>query len=384
MTKRDVVIDAVEFRPPAYVPWAWDMTQDCAARFRNSGTDYEIPRPVRPAQMGVCDGPSAGRPSAESRSLSPNSVSAFIGSHFLELGAVIGRFERLDATHDRDIYGVVWDRSIDKDIGTPCHWPIQRPEDLASYEWPDPSNDDWYAGIPGQMAAHPDLFSRYNVGFSLYERAWTMRGMSNLLMDMVERPEFVHEFLDAIVEHNLVQVHRALGLGVDAVYFGDDYGMQTGLIMGIEHWRRFIKPCLARMFAPVREAGRYVCMHSCGRVDGLFDELVEIGLNVFNPFQPDVMDVFALKRQYHGQLAFHGGMSVQNTLPFGTVDEVREMTQRLIEAGSGGGYVFAPSHSVPRDVPPENLVAMMEVLRAQPGYPGDDWEAEEKNAQAKP
>ncbi len=145
--------------------------------------------------------------------------------------------------------------------------------------------------------------------------------------------------------------------------------MQTGLIMGYEHWRHFIKPRLARMFEPVREAGRYVNMHSCGCVAEIFDDLVEIGLNMFNPFQPEVMDVFEIKERYHGRLAFHGGMSVQRVLPFGTVDEVREMTRRLIGAGRNGGYIFSPSHSVPPDVPPENLVAMMEVLRAQDGYP---------------
>jgi uroporphyrinogen decarboxylase len=100
----------------------------------------------------------------------------------------------------------------------------------------------------------------------------------------------------------------------------------------------------------------------------LFDDLVEIGLNVFNPFQPEVMDVFAVKRRYHGRLAFHGGMSVQKVLPMGTADDVRRMAERLVEAGRGGGYVFSPSHSVPPDVPPANLVAMMAVLESQQGY----------------
>ncbi|HET6442170.1 MAG TPA: uroporphyrinogen decarboxylase family protein, partial [Phycisphaerae bacterium] len=119
--------------------------------------------------------------------------------------------------------------------------------------------------------------------------------------------------------------------------------------------------------APVREAGKYVFLHSCGCVAELFDDLIEIGLNVFNPFQPEVMDVYAIKRRYHGRLAFHGGMSVQKVLPFGTPGEVREATARLLQAGRDGGYVFSPSHSVPPDVPPENLVAMMDVVRAQPG-----------------
>ena len=107
--------------------------------------------------------------------------------------------------------------------------------------------------------------------------------------------------------------------------------------MGREHWRHFFKPCLARMFGAVREAGRYVCLHSCGCVAELFDEFIEIGLNLFNPFQPEVMDIFALKKQYHGRLAFHAGMSIQRVLPFGTPDEVRRATRRLIEAGREGG-----------------------------------------------
>jgi uroporphyrinogen decarboxylase len=335
-TKREVVIEALSFRTPPYVPWAWEMTERCAARLR--------------AHLGVDD------------------LDPFMESHFFNVEPVNGRFEKVDETHVRDTYGVIWDRSVDKDIGVPVDWPIKAPEDLRRYQWPDVTRDDWFAGVGRAYDEHGDLFRRYLVGFSLYERAWTMRGMTDLLMDMVARPEFVEELLDRIVESNLKQVHKALTYNIDAVYFGDDYGMQTGLLMGQAHWRHFFKPRLARMFAPVREAGKFACMHSCGRVAEIFDDLVEIGLNCFNPFQPEVMDVFALKKKYHGRLAFHGGLSIQKTLPFGSPEEVREATQRLVDAGRRGGYILSPAHAVPGDVPPENLVAMMEVLRSQPGY----------------
>jgi len=121
------------------------------------------------------------------------------------------------------------------------------------------------------------------------------------------------------------------------------------------------------MFAPVREAGKYVFLHSCGNVAEIFDDLIEIGLSCFNPFQPEVMDTAELQARYRNRLAFHGGMSVQQVLPRGTPEEVRRETQRLLESGREGGYIFSPSHTVPPDVPPENLVAMMEVVRAQPG-----------------
>jgi uroporphyrinogen decarboxylase len=337
MQKRQVVLESLAFREPPYVPWAWDMTLVCARNLRQY--------------------------------LGANDLDHFIDSHFLDLGAAIGRFDQLDENHFRDQYGVVWDRSVDRDIGTPLEYPIKKQEDLKHYQWPDANQDSWYAGMAEALQAHPDRFSRYMLGFSLYERAWTMRGMSQLLIDMLENPDFVDRLLDAITEHNLVQIHRACEIGVDAVYFGDDYGSQQGLIMGLRHWRRFIKPRLARMFAAVRERGKYVCMHSCGCVAELFDDLVEIGLNMFNPFQPEVMDIQKIKKQRHGRLAFHGGMSVQRVLPFGSVDEVRQETRNLIEMGRDGGYIFSPSHSVPPDVPPENLVAMMEILREQTNYP---------------
>ena len=335
-TKRDVVLDALQFRPPPYVPWAWGPTQKCAERLK--------------AHLGTDD------------------LAAFIDTHFLDVGPDIGYLEPLGDEHYRDRYGVVWDRRVDKDIGIPVSWPIRRPEDLARYAWPDPAADDLFAGVSDSLAARPDLFSRYQLGFSLYERAWTMRGLMDLLTDMAERPEFVEDLLDRIVEHNLGTIRRAVSYPIDAVYFGDDYGMQTGLIMGIDHWRRFFKPRLARMFAPVRDAGKYVFLHSCGCVAELFDELVAIGLNCFNPFQPEVMDTAAIKKRYHGRLAFHGGMSIQKVLPFGTPDAVRREAARLVALGADGGYIFSPSHSVPPDVPPENLVAMMDVLRGQPGY----------------
>ena len=120
----------------------------------------------------------------------------------------------------------------------------------------------------------------------------------------------------------------------------------------------------------VRSANKYVMIHSCGDVDELFDDLIEIGVNCFNPFQPEVMDVASLMRQYRGRLAFHGGLSTQRTLPYGTVPDVRKETQKLLALGRDGGYVFGPAHDVEGDVPLENMLAFIEIIQAQPGYAG--------------
>ena len=206
-----------------------------------------------------------------------------------------------------------------------------------------------------------------DIGFSLFERAWTMRGMENVFMDMVERPEFVHEFLDTIADWNLEVVNAMLDrFPFDGVEFGDDWGSQRGLLMGPDHWREFVKPRIKRMYAAVRGKGRKVFIHSCGKVDSVFDDLVEIGLNVFNPFQPEVMDTFALSKKYKGRLAFWGGISTQRLLPYGTPDDVRRDVKHILKTiGAGGGYIAAPAHSTPKDVPVENLVALIETLNSQ-------------------
>lgn len=265
----------------------------------------------------------------------------------------------------RDEFGVVWDRTVDKDIGTPDGAILPEPS-IRGYRFPDPDDPERYEELRRMVETDKDKYLIFGVSFSLFERVWTMRGMADLLTDMIENPQFVDDLLDAITEYNLSLISHALEFPIDAVMFGDDWGSQRGLLTGIVHWRRFIKPRLQRMYGCVKDAGRRVFIHSCGRVQELFDDLIEIGLDCFNPFQPEVMDVFEMKRRYQGRLSFYGGISVQKVLPFGTPDEVRSTVQRLLrEVGKGGGYIACPSHSVPKDVPVENIVAMLEVLQQQ-------------------
>jgi uroporphyrinogen decarboxylase len=264
-----------------------------------------------------------------------------------------------------DQFGVHWDRTIDKDIGNVCNQ-VVTPETINDYQFPDPDDPSRYANYEQILGGSNDQFTLVNLGFSLYERAWSMLGMENLMMAMVTDKKFVHNLLDRILDFNLALIENVCGYNVDAMIFGDDWGMQTGLQMGPKMWREFIYPRIKQMYSKVKSKGKFVFIHSCGKVDEVFPDLIEIGLDVFNPFQPEVMDVLEMKRQYGDHLTFYGGISVQKTLPYGTVSEVKDEVRRLLKIiGNNGGYIASPSHAIPGDAKAENIAAMIEVLQNQ-------------------
>ena len=334
MTRKERVAMALEHQQPDVCPYNIGFTIPVAAKVR--------------AHYGVDD------------------LDAFLGNHLACIEALTpDAWVEVEPDRWRDEFGVVWDRTIDKDIGNVANCCLPEPT-LDGYAFPDPHDPRRYARYERFCSDHADRFVLSDIGFSLFERAWTLRGMENLLVDMHQHPDFVEELLDAIVEHNLAILRHAVAFGIDGCRFGDDWGTQRGVMMGPALWRRFLKPRLARQYALAHDHGLRVFIHSCGAVSELFDDLIEIGVDCFNPFQPEVMDVYEMKRRYGGRLSFYGGLSTQRTLPFGSPDEVRTETRRLLrEIGRGGGYLLAPAHAVPKDVPIENLAALIETVKSQ-------------------
>jgi uroporphyrinogen decarboxylase len=288
-----------------------------------------------------------------------------LGNHLLRVDLTYPKRLSEDGKASYDWWGVGWDTETEGYWA--AHTPLADSTDLDSFPWPDPTADGLLDGAAQAIANdHGVHFVAPNFGFALFERAWSLRGFENLLMDLLLDEGFVVDLLDRITEIQVGLARRFLALGVDGGYFGDDYGAQKGLIFSPKLWRKLFKPRLARMFAVFREAGLPVILHSDGDIAPLLPDLIEIGLTVLNPVQPEVLDLAWLKTTFGDQLAFYGGVSTQTVLPEGSPAQIKEAVAAAVHilAADGTGLLLAPSHRMMSDISMQNVDTFLEAAGA--------------------
>lgn len=235
---------------------------------------------------------------------------------------------------------------------------------LASYAFPDPHLPGRFEPADERLKQRGARYVQSVVWFTLFERLWMLRGFENMLMDPYTNEADFCRLRDRVVEYNLAIIDQWIQRDVDAVYFSDDWGCQRGLLINPEHWRRFYKPSYRRMFERVRSGGAHVWMHLCGNVTAILPDLIDIGLNVLNPVQPQAMDVRQLAWEFGGKVCFNGGVDVQGTLVRGTPDDVKREVHELVRLFGkfNGGYIGGTSHSVMPETPLDNVIALYEAF----------------------
>jgi len=291
---------------------------------------------------------------------------AFLGNHLVK--AKYKKNRKLPDGREVDLFGVTWAKDPGGgDVGIIVDHPLKSP-DFSGYRFPEVQEDFARAQARSLERDERKAFRMFLLTMNYFERAWSLRGMENLLADMVLNPRFVEELFERILAHHLALLDIVLDYDFDAVYIGDDWGQQKGLIMGPPMWRTFIKPGMRTMFDLIKRRGKYVCLHSCGDLRDILPELVDMGLDIYNTIQPEIYDLEALKREYGRHLTFYGGISTQQFLPYASPAEVRDLARRVRKImGRDGGYILAPTHAVTDDIPVENVLAIVEVA----GEPND-------------
>lgn len=225
-----------------------------------------------------------------------------------------------------------------------------------------------YDNLADNVKAARDASDKYflvRIYGSHFEKAYFARGFENLLADIGAEPDFARRLHETIVEKNLVMLENVLALEeIDGVLLGSDWGSQRGPLISPDVWDEMIRPGEQREYDLIHACGKDVWVHSCGDIAPLVPRLVEMGLDVLNPVQPEAMDVAALKENHGAELTFWGGVSTQQTLPYGTPEDVAAEARRVRDLlRRGGGYIFSPAQSIQGDVPVENILALVEVAR---------------------
>lgn len=276
------------------------------------------------------------------------------------------------ASGEVDEWGVWW-KTGDFHHFAHADSPLRGMEDVArlmEYPWPDLEAPYRWQGVTERVAAlHERGLAVAAYAGSVFEQAWYIRGMEDLMMDMLAEPAIAHWFFDrtaALQQFAATQFARA---GVDIIITGDDIAGQTGMLMRLDVWREFLKPHLAATVLAVKQARpeTFVFYHSDGNVEAAVPDLIEVGIDILNPVQPECMDPAAVKLKFGDRLAFWGTVSVQQTMPFGSPEEVRaEVRARIRSVGKGGGLILAPAHVLGPETPWENIVAFFEAADTTP------------------
>lgn len=262
--------------------------------------------------------------------------------------------------------------------------PLAGAESVADVErFPWPRGDDPVLLAPLTDAARAAWHERHRAvalgrtGPGVFEMCQVLRGHEQGLADFAANPAVSEAIMDRVLAHKIAYYRAAIerlrdaGLEWFIVSESDDLGSQAGLLVGHGMYRSLVKPRHRRLFDEILRAsgGRaYLELHCCGAIRELIPDLLDVGVQVLNPVQVSAagMDTGELKRDFGGDLVFHGGgVDSQRTLPYGTPDEVRtEVTHRMLELAPGGGFIFTPVHSIQHDVPFANFASMLDGYRA--------------------
>jgi len=261
-----------------------------------------------------------------------------------------------------DEYGVKYRRGSALHVEQPA---LPGPS-LAGYSFPDLTTDEHFAHLEDWLHRHEQRFRIVQLGMLLFERTWGMRGMENILTDFCLEPAFAEDLLDGLEAVCAGVVDRLLrdhGERIDAIGLSDDCGCERSMLISPDTWRTFIRPRLARLCDRIHAGGKLAYLHSCGHVTPIIGDLIEIGVDMLQPLQPEAMNIFALKQDFGEDICLMGGVSTQQTLPFGMPDDVRrEIRTCLDRMARGGRYVMAPAKPILPGVPLENAMALIDAF----------------------
>lgn len=266
-----------------------------------------------------------------------------------------------------DEWGTVWGHSKSGVGATPVDHPLKDWGQLDEYiatQIPNPREEGRLDSAKRIIEKHGAYKYSYGViHLMLFERLHCLREMGNLFVDFYTNEAEVRKLMDAIMEFDLEMIRYWAEIGADAVMYTDDWGTQTSLMISPPMWREFFKPYYKKIIDEAHSLNLDVVMHSCGNVMEVVDDLIEVGLDVLDPIQPEAMPIEEVARRFGGRISFSGAVDIQHLLCDGTPAQVKDSVRKTIDTlGTpfGGGFLVGPANIMTPDAPLENIRAFFE------------------------
>lgn len=268
-----------------------------------------------------------------------------------------------DGTYE-DMWGVVFRPSDSQLYDGWVTGPFAGNDDLDSFPWPSLSGIEEIESIGERIMPFAEYATLGTFNYP-FKTCWMMRGLEDYLCDTIGDVSFARELWKRVSAYELEKAIRFIKAGGDIVGFSGDIAMQNTMLVSPAAWRAIDKPLFAEMISKIKEVNpnALVYYHSDGNMEEVLPDLIEIGVDIVNPIQPESMDVSHIYRTYGSRVALHGTISIQETLPKGTLKDVRgEVQNRISLAKNNGGLVVAPSNHVQNDTPLENILEIYKTI----------------------
>jgi len=251
---------------------------------------------------------------------------------------------------------------------TRMHHPLKgaAPEELMNYPYPSVDESKHQEFTHKVESIHnTGLASFAFMQMTVWEASWYLRSMEELMVDMMTESESATILLDKITDFACAKARAYASAGVDILSLGDDIGTQNSLMLDVGLWERWLQPRLKKVIQAARKIKPDILIfyHSCGHIIPFIDKLIDSGVEILNPIQPECMEFNDVYDSFGERVSFWGTIGTQQLLPYGTKEEVKRVTlERLVKCGTKGGIVIGPTHIVEPEVPWENLVAITEAV----------------------
>jgi uroporphyrinogen decarboxylase len=245
--------------------------------------------------------------------------------------------------------------------------PLADESKITSYKCPDPNLPELYTGVESLIRKYKKEYWIVGVAVTtMYETAWALRGFEQMFIDFITNPELVNTIFDMTWNYHFTIAKNLVNRGVDMIWIGDDVGAQNRMLISPELWRKYFKSKMEMFISSLKKMNPElkIAYHSDGYIIPIIPELIEIGIDILNPIQPQSMDPVEIKKKFGDKLCLWGTIDEQHTLPFTNPETVRnEVAERIRTVGKDGGLILSPTHNIQLDTPLENFFAMIEAIQ---------------------